>query len=274
MHGDLRIVPSCELAALGPREGEAVVYPWRFWYGLPGLALWIALLAALIVPRQNRTPRSLPILIPVLIVWLLWVWARQAANLPSSVSGAFGTMVLSVTIGMALFWLMGHWLTARSGWVVLLKAFLVGAAVALLGALSLGWGASDLVVQVVLVVYALVSVAIVSFAMAGRFCRVRYGPIRFTLSLAVFMLLGAVAVFVALFLAIALLMEGMPDDLGAVLLQVLLVGLIFGGGLFVVSLLFLAIGLRSRLFRPRLFACLYLPSDPHVSTVAEARRQE
>jgi hypothetical protein len=39
-------------------------------------------------------------------------------------------------------------------------------------------------------------------------------------------------------------------------------GLILGAGLLAIALPFLAIGVRSGLFRPRLLACLRLSADP------------
>ena len=101
----MRIVPSHNLGALGPTGGEPTLYTWRWYYCIPGIALWIVLVLAMVVPRANRTPGVLLILVPVLGVYLVWLGVARLLPFDASEDEVFAVIVLSLTVGTASLWL-------------------------------------------------------------------------------------------------------------------------------------------------------------------------
>ena len=66
-------MPSANLGETGPQRGEAAIFDWKWSYSAPGLAIWLALILALVLPKANRDRRILLILIPLVVANLLWL---------------------------------------------------------------------------------------------------------------------------------------------------------------------------------------------------------
>ncbi len=258
--GELKIVPSNNLGALGPTKGEPTLYTWHWYYCVPGMALWIVLVLAMGVPRANRTPGVLLILVPVLGVYVVWLGVARLLPFGASDNEVFAMMVLSLAVGTASLWLVGHRFADGSWLKMLIGALAVAVGVAFVGTLSFGFGLGGETAQFVFLVSILTAAVVLGYALAGWMLRGRYRPFR----LIVLLSLGTIAVsVVGMFLLFAVwsaLSGEWPSMLVQILIYLLIAGLVMGTCVTLISLSFVLIGLRSRLFRPRLLACLRLQS--------------
>jgi lipopolysaccharide export LptBFGC system permease protein LptF len=69
---ELRIVAAEELGDLGPSEGAAVSFQWRWYYPAPSVGLWALLVFLLILVKRTHTARAWLILIAVVLAIILW----------------------------------------------------------------------------------------------------------------------------------------------------------------------------------------------------------
>jgi hypothetical protein len=267
----LKIVPSCDLGALGPGEGEPILYPWHWYYSAVSSSLWAVLALAMVAPKANRRRGVLAILVPVLLVYFAWLILALALRPSLSDQEESDLVVLSLAVGMSVLWLLGHWLAQRGWFVSFLLALVLAVGVVFIGMLSFGGGdATAFYMGLVLSIFMLVIV--LAHALAGRICQRRYGPVRFILSLAVAMVVLSAIGMLLFFSALCMTFGGWPPDPFSIFVRVAGVGLILGGCIFLISLPFVLVGLRSSLFRPRLFACLRLgPSLPAAGGTVELR---
>ena len=72
--GELRLVPEAELGDLGPKQGEAIPFEWKWSYSAPALLVWLALILALVLPRANRDLRVLWIFVPLALVAAVYLF--------------------------------------------------------------------------------------------------------------------------------------------------------------------------------------------------------
>jgi len=251
--GQLRIVPACALGALAPAEGEPVAYTWRWYYSATGLGLWIVLVLAMALPKANRTPRTLLILIPLAVAHVGWLTFRAAmgGNEPDNI--AFGIMVYTLAAGSAVLWLLAHRLAAGRWYKTLLAALAVAVGVALVGGLSLGVESDEMVLAIVFI-GAMMVATVLGYALAAWGYRTRRAW-RFLVLQAV----GTVgAAFVGAFLMVlilAFIVQGGSDNVAQFLKTAVLGGLIGGLMVFLVALPFAILGLSSPFFRQRLQMC-------------------
>jgi MFS family permease len=271
----LRIVVSCDLGTLGPGTGEPILYHWRWYYNVPGLALWAILALVLVVPRANRTREALLILLPVLLVNLVWLGAALLFQLTTSDDETFAMVVQSLVVGSAVLWLLGHMLANYTGWKAIVLALGVTLGMAVVGVFSVT-DFSRRTISLPLLLSSLTPALVLGYVGAGWMSRRRYRPIRFLLLLAAWTVAFSAVGMPLWFLLQSAVTADWPTDTLLVLGVFLLAGAILGVCVFLISLSFVLVGLRSPLFRPRLFACLRLPpaSDPadHVA-VADIRKE-
>ena len=187
----------------------------------------------------------------------------------------FAMVVQSLAVGSAVLWLLGHMLANYTGWKAIVLALGITSGMALVGALCV----TDLSRQTLslpLTLGLLVPAMVLGYAGAGWMSRRTYRPIRFLLLLAAWTVaFSAVALPLGFLLGSALTADWSSDIL-PVLGVFLLAGAILGVCVFLISLSFVLVGLRSPLFRPRLFACLRLPpgSSPADNVaVADIRKE-
>lgn len=237
--------------------------------------MWAILALALVVPRANRTREVLPILVPVLLVNVVWLMIARISQPVTSDRETFGVIVLSLAVGSAALWLLGHVIANCTPYVRLALALGAALGVAAVGAICVT-DVSRRTITLPLCLSLLTPALVLGYAGAGWMSRRRYRPIRFPLLLAAWTIaFSSVALPLGYLLGSAVTGDW-PTDLLIVLGVFLLAGAIAGACVFLVSLSFVLVGLRSPLFRPRLFACLALPpgSPPADNvTVAEPRKE-
>jgi len=264
----LRIVPSYDLGTLGPGAGEPILYYWHWHYSVPGLALWAILALATVVPRANRTREVLLILIPVLLANLVWLVVALISKPVTSDKETFGVMVLSLTVASAVLWLLGHVIANCTQRKAIVLALAITLGVALVGAFSVT-DFSRQTIALPLLLSFLMPAMVLGYAGAARMSRRTYRPTRFILLLAVWTVAFSAVGMPLWFLFSSAVTGNWPTHLIIVLGEFSIVGSIFGACVFLVSLLFVLVGLRSPLFRPRLFACLRMQPVPRPATLPD-----
>jgi len=266
----LKIVASSDISELGQKEGTAVVYNWRWHYSIPGLALWMVLIAAFIFIKANRNPQALLILMPLLIVNLLWLGFVKLLHFPSSAKAQFDPLFASYTVGISVLWLFAHKLGNRNRFVTFLRALALMTALGLIGAISyygLNFSQQTVGTLILLVMSALVM--LLGFVLAGWQCRNRYSSLRFVLYLA-FWTVAACLVSTLVLYSVTFIIQQAPVSISVVLLMISVVGLIFGACLYVIVFPYMILALRSAFFRERFYACLRLKSMPTAIVQADA----
>jgi len=258
----LKIVASQDIGELGPKEGTAVLYKWKWYYSIPGFALWLVLLGAIVLVKANRNPRALLILLPLLAVNLLWFGFVKLLQFPSSSRAQFDSLFASYTVGISVLWLFAHKLGNRNRFVAFLVAFVLMAVLGLVGAVSYsGLEFSQQTVGTVILLAVLTLAMLLGFALAGWRCRRRYTNLRFMLYLAFWTVAACLAItFVVYAVVFAINQASVP--VSTVLLVSLMAGLALGAYLYVIVFPFMILALRCSFFRERFFACLRLKSMP------------
>jgi len=267
--GELKIVPSADIGELGPKEGTAVVYNWKWYYSTPSLALWVVLVGAIVLVKVNRNPQALLILAPLLIVNLLWLVFKKVLDFSSADTEMFSMVFNSLVVGITVLWLLGHKLGNRNRFVTFILALAVLAVVGLVGAISYGMGFSQETAKVAIFLAVSAFTMLFAFVLAAWHCRRRYSSLRFMLCLPVWTIAMSIVSFLG-YVVIALIIMSIaghaPGNWSSMLLQVLVVGLVFGLvlGLFVyvINLPYMILAFYSPFFRERFYMCLRLKSTP------------
>lgn len=250
----MKIVPSGDIGDLGPQQGASVTYDWKWYYGAPTLALWLALIAAFVFIKANRNPRALLILVPLLIVNLLWLVFKKALHVGSTEAEMFSMVFHSLVVGITVLWLLAPKVGNRNPLVTFLLAFAIVAVLGLLGTVShVGLEFSPQTVGGPILLGMLALAMLLGFALAGWRCRKRCSPAHFMLWLAVCTL----AVGAGGTLVFALIMGLIIGDLPP-LLAVLIVGLVCGLCVYAIELPYMILAFYSSFFRERFYACLRL----------------
>ncbi|UCC99150.1 MAG: hypothetical protein JSW66_04540 [Phycisphaerales bacterium] len=265
MFGELRIVPSSDVGDLGPPEGTAAIYHWKWYYSIPGLALGVVLLGAIVLLKANRHPRALLILLPLPVVYLLWSVMAWLLRFPSSTRMQFGSIIASYAAAIALLWLCAHKLGNRNRFITFLLALAVTAGLCFVGVVSyLGWGFPTEAVGILIVLAVMVVVMLLAFALAGLCCRSHYGPVRFMLYLALWTVLICPAVTLSLYATVFVLQQT-PIPILTVLFIAGISGLVLGVCIYVINLPYMILAFISPFFRERFCACLHLKSMPRIA---------
>jgi MFS family permease len=250
---------------MGPHEGQASLYEWRWQYSAPALLVWLALIAAMAGIKANRDRRTFWILIPLAIVNLLYLLLKKVTSMPSSSAIQFDLLFQSLAIGVMLLWLvapaLGRYPGVRRG----LVAFVLLMVVAALGMLSYGSAPPDETTIFLVLLGFLALVLVLALIAATRSCRRVYRPGHFMAWLAVWMALGGAIGMLGSYVVILGVLSSGPDasQLPLVILMAGLMGLVLGLCLYVLNLPFMLLGFASPFFRTRLQACLNLrrPED-------------
>lgn len=266
----MKIVPSADIGDLGPQQGTSVTYDWKWYYGAPTLALWLALIAAFVFIKANRNPRVLLLLLPLLIVHLLWLGFTKVLSLSSSPRCVFDQVLTCFAVGLTMLWLLAYQVGNRNHFVTFLSALIIMLMISLLGAVSYTTGSSEEAMAILVFLSILAMVLLLGFALAGWRCRKRCSPVHFMLWLAVCTL----AVGAGGMLVFALIMGLIIGDLPP-LLAVLIVGLVCGLCVYAIELPYMILAFYSSFFRERFYACLRLrPVPPQQQDASENRQSE
>ena len=251
---------------LGPNQGAEVIYNWRWYHSTPSLALWLVLAATLILIKANRTPRILLIIVPLLIVKILWFLLTQMMDFNSSGDvEMFNMMFNSLVAGITFLWLFAPKLGRFNPWIAFFLAFALITMFFLLGIVSyLGFGFSQNAVVSLAMLTVLALGMLLGFVLAGWRCRKHYGPVRFMLWLAVWMVAICLSSMI-LFYVITFFMQKVLIPITTILYIASIVGLILAIFLYIINLPYMILALRSSFFRERFYTCLRLKAMPEAS---------
>jgi hypothetical protein len=267
----LKFVASSDIGDLGPSQGLEVFYKWRWYHSIPSLALWLVLVAAMIVIKANRTPRILLIFVPLLIVSILWFLLIQMMGFRSYADIEMFNMIFnSLVAGITFLWLLVPKLGRFNPWVVFFLSFTLIVMLFVIGIVSyLGIGFSKDSAVAFLILFMLALAMLLGFVLAGWRCRKRYGTVRFMLSLAVWMVFVCL-VSMIVFYVIAFMIQQVPISIIRLSLIAATVGSVLGLCLYVINLPYMILVLSNSFFRERFFACLRLkatsanPKQPDI----------
>lgn len=256
-------MPSANLGDVGPQQGEAVNFDWKWSYSAPGFIIWLVLILALVLPKANHDPRILLIFVPLVIVNLLWLAFKEVSSMPSSEASQFDTVFHSMAVGIAVLWLVVNYFERFGGFVRFLLSFGTVVTVAGLGTLSYSTEFSN-EVALFLALFAFLAITMLgATTTAGKLCKGKYRPLCFMLWLALWTLLGSLFATYGFFIVGTFIMSsGSGPDILEAILMLTLVGLIFGLCLYVLNLPFMILGFANPFFRERFNTCLRLKSIP------------
>lgn len=218
----MKIVTSCDIGDLGPKEGAPITYYWNPVYGVIGILPWLLLLLAFLLLKENRHWQALWIVLPAAVFRLLWAGFAALVNIPSSASSLFVCVIDCLLIGFVLNWLLAERIGNRNRFVTWLLALLVYGLAFGVSLINLGTGMEAL--QVSIFIGLTVGILLVSFALTGWTCRKKFGPVRFSIWMAVWVLL-ITSVF---FMGVAAIQAMMAHfSLMMMLLEVLMAVLVY-----------------------------------------------
>ena len=242
---------------MGPQQGVATDFNWKWHYSAGRWFIWLALILALFVPKANRDIRVLLILIPLTIVNFLWWIFIQNVRMNSTDAFEFGIIFNSLAVGVTVLWLVAQYFKKYGGTVRFLLSFLTIVIVAALGTLAHSSKFSTEMVLFLTLFVLMAFTILISITLSRRFCKGTYRPIRFLLWLALCMLLGSFVVTSG-FIIVGSVFFSKGSDPFEIILVLLLGGSIFGLFLYAINVPFLILGFVHPFFRERFCACLSL----------------
>ena len=239
---------------------------------LSGFAVWAFLILAFILFKDNRYPKALTILIPLIVVNLLWIAIKRLFGMSSLEVALFDVLFNAFTIGLTIVWLISHKFSGSNRFAVFVQTLIMMMltfAVAIVG--FKGVNIDDEVMQMAVIFCIAVAAVLLSFVMAALNCSRRYGAVKFTLWLGVWcVVLGALEIlgffFVSVLMAAA---SGVQMSIASQILQVSVMGLVFGGILCVLVMAFMIFVLNNDMFKKRFYGCFRLKGmlpEPVVKT--------
>ncbi len=264
--GDLKIVVSHDIGELGPKEGKAVIYNWKWYYNILPLSLFFTLILLLVFVRANRTPRAWLIFVPLLIVNLLWSIFLKVLGAGSVQTSIFSVLFHSYTVGIASLWLLGHKIANRRRFTTFFLSLAIMTIAGLIGIISYGmtgFNIEGLAILMSLGVLALTM--LLGFVLSGLMCRNHYSNLRFMLWLALWcevVCMASILVFYSIMQAI----YRSSISLSEILFEIFPAGLIFGLCAYVIIVPYMILAFRSSFFRQRFYDCFHLPAMAAVST--------
>lgn len=265
-------MPAGDFGTVMSQPVEATTYHWKWYYSVPGLALWLVLILAIVLPRANRDRRILLMLVPLVLVNLAWLFVERITGMSSSSATQFGTVLQSMTVGTAVLWLVAGYFTGFRGLIRYLLAFGTVVLVAACGILSYSAELSNETALFVVFFIFLTAIFLTALAVSRAVCRRRYGPKRFMLWLALWTLVVGMPGTVGFVISGHLIMSSSLSmiRLSEFLLAIFVVGPILGLGLYLLNLPFMVVGFTNSLFRARLCGCLGI-EQPAVVTEADPK---
>ncbi len=226
-----------------------------------GLAIWLVLILALIVPKANHDIRVLLILLPLVIVNLLWWLFMKFTGMNSTDAQEFSLIFQSMAVGMTVLWLITNYFVRFGGAIRFLLSFVTVVIVAGLGTLSYSTEFSNETAMFIVLFILMVLTMLTAITLSRRLCGGKYRPVCFMLWLVLWMLLVSLIATLG-FLIVALMVTSSGPSLSEMILMFALAGLIFGLCLYVLNLPFMILGFAHPFFRKRFLACLRLKPMP------------
>ena len=242
----MRIVTSCDIGELGPKEGAAITYYWNPIYNVIGLLPWLLLVLAYVLFKENRCVQALWILLPLVLFKLLWWGFVTMMGIPSEASVMFISMIDCLLIGFVLNWLLAERIGNRNRFVTWLLALLLFVLVLGTTMVNFGLGTESLAVSIFIGLT--VGILLLSFVLAGFMCRKKFGPVRFSIWMAVWVFIMTNVFFTVVALIQVVLS---PVSFLMMFLQILMVALIYAGVLIVGLLPFEILWFKNTFWRKR-----------------------
>jgi hypothetical protein len=269
----LKIVASQPLGQLGRNESVPTEFAWHWLYHLPGLPLWGLILLSLVLVKGNRNRQAWLTVIPPLAVMLLWRMAARLLLMPPATAEMFGGFAVSLTTGLTMLWLLGHWLIARRRAITLVLALTVVLAVGAVSFVStFGVDSAATVAGWWLLCHALCALSLLWAATLTAYSCGRIYRHRQFLTRMFFWMIGLSISMASVFAVVVVAMEtGGPADVAGVLVVITLSALVMGGALgalvYLVNLPFMFLAKRSPLLRNRFFDAFRLAAAPRTVAV-------
>jgi len=258
------------MGGIGPDEGRASVYRWRWYNAVLGLLPWLILIVAAVGIKANRDHRTLLLLVPLALANLLY-WSilflislGMGSRASSSSQTQFDLLFYTLAIGMTLLWLAAPLFQRLPAVVRILAAVALMIALAGLAVVSYGTASPDETALFTAFLGLFGAALALTPAAAARLCGQLYRPTAFMLWLAIWLIIGCVLAVLGI-LAVLVSVNGGPgvSELPRLVLQGAVAGAIIGLCLYVLDLPYMLLGFASPFFRARLQACLNLeqPDD-------------
>ena len=267
-------MPSADLGRLGPHQGEAVRYNWKWYDSASGFMLWLVLILAVVIPKANHNIHVLWIIVPLVVLNQLYLAFKQLAGANSSSIVQFDTLFYSMLIGIAVLWLTANYLEKFGGFIRFLLAFGTVLIVACFGTLSYYAGFSrDTFLFSVLFVFITLAL-LLAMTVSSFLCGKRYQPVRFLLWLGLWVLVGSILAISIFYVVLTLGTGTRPSwsNFPQMILMLVIPGSIFALVLYVLNLPFLILGFAHPFFRERFCACLNLSAKNHKSEIRDRSR--
>jgi hypothetical protein len=265
--GPLEIVSSADLGEMGSEDGAAVSFNWKWYYSASRLAIWLVVIIALVVPKKNRNIQILLILVPLTVVNILWSIFMQFAHMNSTDELEFGLIFNSMAVSVTVLWLVAHSLARFKGTFRFLLSFLTIFTAACLGPLFYYTEFSSETTLFSALFAFLVMTMLIACTLSRRFCKGIYRPIRFSLWLALWMLVCSMLTMMGFIIVGSIFFKPWPTIFEAVWI-ILLAGSMCSLFLYILNLPYFILGFIHPFYRKRLFACLNLESK--TATVESA----
>jgi MFS family permease len=185
-------------------------------------------------------------------------------RIPSEASSMFILLIDCLLIGFILNWLLAERIGNRNRFVTWILSLLVFVLVFCTVALNFGMDLNSLsipveMIQLSIIIGLTVGILFVSFPLAGFLCRKRFGAVKFSLWMAFWVLATTMGFFLGVGIIEA---ASMSSSYINILLQVLIVGLVYGGILIVGLLPFEIVLFTSSFWRKRFEAIFGLKCVP------------
>ncbi len=197
------------MKGLGATEGPAIAHVWTPPSLLPELLPWLAVLCLLLL-KPNRTAEAWWIWLPVFAILGVQWGARTAldGSLPSQFLELFCQVPRALVFGLAAIWLASPFLAGATRFHTFFKLLPVYAGFTLVAHIGgQDWVTGGEAVAALIYLGVFVLVFAIALILAGRNCRDRFHPVRFSLCLLGWMTAGFVAVLLP-FAVFALIAQG------------------------------------------------------------------
>ena len=226
-----------------------------------GLVPWVLLAAVLVVLRENRRVGVLWIFIPAIVCKLLWVGLEKATGIPSEVGNMFVMIIDCVLIGLIVNLLAAERTAKRNRFVRWLLGGLIFMLIFCVELLNIQFdlGMLTQVLSMLIMVGIIVGIFLTAFPLSCFLCQKKFGPVRFCLWMAMWILISTMSLFAILGLIQAVIYSEMY---WSVVIQVFTAGLILGGVLIAGLLPFEIVVFVSPFWRKRFEMLSGLKTEP------------
>lgn len=242
-----------------------MTYNWHLYYNLTGVLIWLLLAILLLAPKTNRKPAAFLIVIPIIILWLLWILLKFALNFPSEAAVFFEVPLSALFVGLAAAMLLMHALAKTNRVAAFFITIVILWFTWLISCVSFGF---SLYTVTSAEIYACAtSIIMFSILVTSFICRKYYSHFRFIFVHAVSTLILTLLVMLVYFgiVLVSMTIGSFGIDFFEMLGQILLAGLIFAGILYVIQIVFLIPVLAIRFYRTRFYNCFRLKGMEFVS---------